>query len=358
MQTSIEDIAMRLEQFETSFFHHETFTRVTKSIALLHKRWKPAPKRKIEANCLMLLGKSGAGKTTILRRYASQFPDEELKHGDIRPIVFVEAPKRATPWQLAAAILRALEPEYSPPASWNTDDLLTKICFLCDEMGVQLLIVDEAHHIVDHRKEAGLEDAAEFVKSLLNRSGAQVILSGLPHLATELPKTDKLKQLRRRTAHKEYLLPYNWSTKDGRTKFRSILNLFESKLGLPEPSKLIEFKTAARIYCATEGEIGFIAKHLRKSLEFALERNLPRIDLGLLGEAFEADEDEPANDYLLDFDAEPVVEESNRSRDDNPYLAGEESFRKLWTAMAQGRLRDTSRKTQHKKTGAPAQKIF
>jgi hypothetical protein len=229
---------------------------------------------------------------------------------------------------------------------------------MCDELGVQLLNIDEAHHIVDHRNEAALEDAAEFVKSLLNRSDAQIVLSGLPRLVTRLPKTDKLKQLRRRTAHKEYLRPYNWSTQDGRMKFRSILNLFEGALGLPEPSKLIELNTAARIYCATEGEIGFVAKHLCKSLKFALERNVPRIDLDLLGEAFEADERDPADDFLLDFDAAPIVEDSNKSRQDNPYLADDKSFRKLWAAMAEARLQDTSRETPHKKTGAPAQKIF
>jgi ABC-type phosphate/phosphonate transport system ATPase subunit len=52
----------------------------------------------------MLLGNSGAGKTTILRRYAAMFPDvKENEHGDVRPIIFVEAPKRTTPRQLAAA---------------------------------------------------------------------------------------------------------------------------------------------------------------------------------------------------------------------------------------------------------------
>ncbi|MGM5022190.1 AAA family ATPase [Tardiphaga sp. 367_B4_N1_1] len=359
MELSVDAIATRLEDFETIFFRHETFERATKSIALLHKRWKPPKSRKTEAHCLMLLGNSGAGKTTILRRYAARFPDvTENEHGDIRPIVFVEAPKRTTPRQLAAAILSALSPGYKPPARWNTDDLVSEICFQCDEMGVQLIIIDEAHHIVDHRKDDGLEDAAEFVKSLLNRSGAQLVLSGLPRLATKLPKTKTLKQLRRRMDHKEYLKPYNWSSKTGRTQFRTLLALFEGALGLPQPSNLVEFRTAARIYCATEGEIGFVAKHLRKSLQFALERSLSHIDLKLLGEAFDADEDEPADDHLLEFDAAPIVEEPRTSVDDNPYWADEKPFRKLWADMAQGRLRDSSRETGHKKTGTPPQKVF
>jgi hypothetical protein len=84
----------------------------------------------------MLLGNSGAGKTTILRRYAAMFPDvKENEHGDVRPIIFVEAPTRTTPRQLAAAILNALSPGYKPPASWNTDQLLSQICFQCGEMG-------------------------------------------------------------------------------------------------------------------------------------------------------------------------------------------------------------------------------
>jgi hypothetical protein len=99
----------------------------------------------------------------------------------------------ATGGKVAAAILGALSPGYKPPSSWNTEQCVERICFQCDEMGVQLIIIDEAHHIVDHRKEDGLEDAAEFVKSLLNRSGAQLVLSGLPRLATALPKTKTLR---------------------------------------------------------------------------------------------------------------------------------------------------------------------
>jgi len=264
----------------------------------------------------------------------------------------------ATGGKVAAAILGALSPGYKPPSSWNTEQCVERICFQCDEMGVQLIIIDEAHHIVDHRKEDGLEDAAEFVKSLLNRSGAQLVLSGLPRLATALPKTKTLRQLRRRIEHREHLKPYNWSSKSGRTQFRALLNLFEGALGLPEPSNLIKFRTAARIYCATQGEIGFIAKHLRKALQFALERNLSHLDLKLLGEAFNVDEDEPSDDNLLEFDAAPFDESPSISVDDNPYLADEESFRKLWADIAAGRLRDASRQTRHKKTGTPSQKVF
>lgn len=93
-------------------------------------------------------------------------------------------------------------------------------------------------------------------------------------------------------------------------------------------------------------------------MQFALQRNLTRIDLDLLGEAFEAGTNDPVDDFLLDFDADPIVEELNKNRQDNPYLADEQSFRKLWAAMADGRLQDSSRETRHKKTGTPAQKIF
>jgi hypothetical protein len=31
----------RVEQFETAFFHHDMFERATRSVALLHRRWRP-----------------------------------------------------------------------------------------------------------------------------------------------------------------------------------------------------------------------------------------------------------------------------------------------------------------------------
>ena len=369
-------ISDQVKAFEHAVVPHDLFRKGRRSIEALRSRWRPKGVKPLKARALLVLGEPGAGKSFLLESLVEENPTRRTPEVDIRHVVFVEAPKRTTPRQLAAAIFSALEPGYRLRDAWNTARILYEIRMLCEEMQVQLLLIDEAHHLVDHKNADDVEDAAEFLKQLLNLCSAQIVLAGLPQLGS-LPETRKLRQLRRRFRPPLHLDPYNWSDRTGRKNYLGVLAFFERHLGLPEKSALTEFDLAARIYCATGGHIGIISGQLSLALEQALGDGHRRIDARLLGRVYHDLILRKGRDELLDFDepfigegdaeqagrravgpGDQAVDDLHLAADDNPYLAQGEAFRSLWRKMAGDRLADRSRVTGHKTSAPPPPNAF
>ncbi len=351
------EIDDRIFRFENDIFKHEQLNAAKKAIGTLHRRWRPKHRGQNKARALLLLGEARSGKSTVLESYRDANPPRITEDGVIRPVILVEAPKRPTPRQLVGLIFHALKPGYRIPRGWNTEDIIHEISMLAEEMQVAVILIDEAHHIVEHKSTEALEDAAEFIKSLLNKLPTQIVLAGLPHLGN-IPKTVKLEQYAHRFVPPVRLAPYNWSTAPGRKRFKAILGMFEKQLGLPEPSHLMADAFAVRVYCATGGHIGVISKQLSEALRVALTDGRASIDAAFMGKiykSFVAGDDEGT---LLDFDA-PLIEGGPDLPDDkNPYLAEGEAFRGLWREMAGARLGDSSKRTNHRTKPASAPTIF
>ncbi|MEE8627068.1 MULTISPECIES: TniB family NTP-binding protein [Methylobacterium] len=316
--------------FETRTVPHQALLDGKAEIANLQARYRPERRRRLKARALVIAGPSGAGKSTILESYAEDHPHlTDGPDGDVRRVILVEAPKRPTQRSFVAAIMRALGSKARD--TWNTDEIIAKIGWLCDELKVELILIDEAHHLCEHISQDNEEDVSEFLKSLLNRLGTQIVLAGLPSLLhlRDYP------QLRRRMQPPVVLHPYSWSSIEGRAAFMAMLGLFEAQLGLPEPSFLFEHETAKRLYCATGGYPGLVSKTLSEALSVALERKARRIDLTLLGQVWERFEPAGAPQLSVDPDARPVpARELARGTARNPYLAGKDAFLKLWVRMA------------------------
>lgn len=317
--------------FETWIIPHDTLTQAKLAISRLHARYRPKGKRRLKARALIIAGPSGSGKTTIVESYASDYPQvTDGPDGDVRRVVVVECPSKPTQRSFVATIMRGLG--YNARDTWNTDEIIAKIGFLCDALKTELIIIDEAHHVTDHVKQENEEEVSEFLKSLLNRINTQVVLVGMPAL-THLRDYP---QLRRRISPPVLLEPYRWDTIEGRASFGAMLALFEGSLALPEPSLLWETDAAMRIYCATGGHPGLVAGILSHALTLAEERKLRRLDLKLLAEVWRAFN--PMKPPKLDVDpfAQPkpqikLVADATK----NPFEAKRSDFLKLWARMVE-----------------------
>lgn len=356
--------------FESLVIPHPNHIRAKAAIASLHARFRPPGTRPLKARALLIVGNSGAGKTTALESYHRDYPDltlddrgtlrsepalaARMQDGDIRRIIYVEAPKRTTQRALAAAMLGKFG--YKTREHWNTSDIIDKICFYSGEMGTEMIFIDEGHHMVSEKNEDATEDNSEFIKSILNRAKTQIVIAGLPKLL--MLRTHE--QVRRRIQPSLLLLPYNWSTRQGRISYCAILMMFENAMGLPKPSMLSHHDKARRLYVATGGEPGITSKFLSEALSRAVARHLESICLELLGEVYEAFSAEYREEMLLDFDA--ILDESAMtaivgagSREKNPFLCSEAQLKELWALsraeQEKAEIQDCSRRTKLRGTG-------
>ena len=347
----------RIVAFETSIIPHKALENAEGAIRKLQSRYRPPGQRQLKARALLLVGESGSGKSTVLESYFEHnkpktLAEAETEDGDIRPVVMVEVPQRPGRRQFVAAIMGELG--YKVKDDWDTSEIIRKISYYCRELQVQVLLIDEAHHIVEGKKQDAEEDISEFIKSLLNQCRVQIVLSGLPSLL----KLREYKQLKRRLQAPVQLRPYNWSTLEGRIEFLAVLAQFEEQAALPMSSNLADHEVAKRIYCATGGHIGLVSKYLSEALERAIDQGKEVLDLELLAEVYAAfeDQDEDNDELLDDFDAKPRTKKSQKKRTaGNPFLATNAELKVLWMAMKDKRdemvkaaKRRNSRETQFK----------
>jgi type II secretory pathway predicted ATPase ExeA len=321
----------QIADFETNVIEHEALLTAKLSIDELRSRFRRKGLRQLKARMLIAAGPAGSGKSTLLEHYAEALPDiKGGPDGDIRPVVLVETPEHPTRRAFVAAIMAALG--YKARDAWDTNAIIERIAWLCDQLQVQLLLIDEAHHIVLAKTKEGEEHIAEFLKGLLNRIKTQIVLCGLPVLL----QLREYEQLNRRSEPPVLLHPYSWATVEGRARFLAMLGLFEMQMSLPEPSLLFGMDFARAIYCSTGGYPGLVSKDLSHGLVVARRVNSRRLDRDILAEAWGEFNDIGPVPLSLDPYAAPVPEETLRIQSKiNPYKATGADFDEAWKRMVE-----------------------
>lgn len=342
----LEEIAP-IVSLETAVMPHPSHVEAKAAIARLHSRFQPAGSRPLKARALLIVGGTGAGKTTALEDYHRGYPDCSLENAikstaivsdaalhdaDERRIIYVEAAKGTTQRALVAALLGAFG--YRASDHWNTSDIITKIEFYAEQMHTEMIFIDEGHHLVSSTNPEQTEDVAEFIKSLLNRTKRQIVIAGSPALL----QITRYQQLHRRLQPSVILTPYHWGTRTGRLNFLLILRTFEKLLELPAPSGLAEHDFARRIYVATCGEIGIVSKYLSEALSRVRAGNLRSIDKELMAEVHDSWHRIYAPEQILDFDTilddADLIEKASASRViDNPFLCDDGQLKVLWDKL-------------------------
>jgi hypothetical protein len=338
--TAAESIA----RFEGMIVEHKQFNEARAAIAALRTRSQTTWKKRPKARALLVMGFSGSGKSTILEKYCDDMEAETIMggvDGDVRPIVYLEMPAKPTRKQVVAAILATLGVPAS--ADWNTDFIITRISELFRKLKVEMVLIDEAHHINSAKSAHVEEEVSEFLKSLLNRSGAQFVLFGLPSLMTLAAHL----QLKRRLQPPIFLTPYRWDLKEDQFQFRGVVRHLENAMAPLEPFGLFKVENAVRLYCATGGHVGLVSKYLSEAFRRALAGNLKTVDLKLLAQVH-ADFENPGTSIEMsdDWAAPPTDKREGLDPAMNPFLADNDQFSKLWKAMKEVRKEMSKAATQ------------
>lgn len=267
----------RKARVERIFIQSPRFMRVKNMIARCHQQSKISA----EPECLLITGWQGAGKTTLYKSYAEDFPRRIGDEGAQIPVLATTIPVPATVKSLATHLLNAMG---DPKAENGTSTSQTlRLLGLAEDCGVELIILDEFQHFIDRNSNSILEEAADWLKNLINNSGKPVVLLGMPYSDIILRANA---QLERRFTTRVSLEPFGWEEKAKRDEFKTFLSHLDAKLPLPARSNLSLHETAFRLYCATNGYVGYLMKLIRGAAHLAIDRSCARIDLELLAEAY------------------------------------------------------------------------
>ncbi|GLR84058.1 ATP-binding protein [Bradyrhizobium iriomotense] len=140
----------------------------------------------IEGNCLVLHGRSGAGKTHIIKRLVAD-PDlqpQETEEGKYRPLLKIVAPAPCTLKTLGLRILHRLG--YRPKKSLRENEVWDRVEANMRAQGVAILVIDEMHNVLAGRNAVERHKIAMTLKSLMvsEENPVQLILAGLDSLKT------------------------------------------------------------------------------------------------------------------------------------------------------------------------------
>ncbi len=271
----------RLARIERIRITYPRWQRIIDEIGRCHEMFGLAA----EPQCLLLVGPTGAGKSTLVASYAQRHPPvvSELDSG--RPVVHATIPTPATIKALAATLLAALG---DPRAAYGTVGSMTyRLTQFFRDCGVELLILDEVQHFRDRDSRKVLENASNWLKTLIKETGVACVLVGLQGEAEEVVRLNR--QLARLFGDAHVLLPFAWDEHQPETvqEFRTFLGLLDGMLPLPEPSALAERDRARRLYLASEGIVAYLMELVRRATYLAVVQGRDRLDEALLAVAFD-----------------------------------------------------------------------
>jgi len=262
----------------------------------------------IEAQCMMLGGATGAGKSTILFTYVNDNPRYELSMRREIPVLLVEVPAIATPKALASKMLEVLgDPASEKGTLWAMGKRLIHLLLSCK---VELVILDDFHHLIDRMKDKILFDAAEWLKTLIKETNIPFLVVGIAGRVEKILATNA--QLSRMFAVRKTLRPFAFDVQKPETvkEFSRFIESFTSETNFPFDGGLSRLELLHRLHYATDGHVANITNLLKEAMKSAEKRGLATFDLRSLSEAFQKrlralmseQADNPLNPKLDPFD--------------------------------------------------------
>jgi len=275
------DAAPLLEQAHTLFVFYPRLKELHEEIQRCQRLSKIAG----EPQCIALEGQTGAGKTSLIRHYAAAFPRQATPFGAEIPVFYLETPSPATVKTMASVMLEQLG---DPAAHMGTigpiNSRLIKLLLACR---VELVILDDFHHLIDTETNRVLAKVSDWLKVLIKETGIPFLVVGVEGKVERILQANA--QLSRLFAARETLLPFDWQPEQLATiqAFSLFVSTVEKAIGKPLTTEVPRVEMLYRIYYGTDGIVGNVMNLMRYAVMLAEDYNLPVLDLGLLSRAFE-----------------------------------------------------------------------
>lgn len=237
-----------------------------------------------EPHCIALEGPTGAGKTTMLRRYTQAYPPREDARGTDVPILYVTTPSPITVKGMVSTMLEYLgDPAAHRGAQSDLDSRLVHLLAACK---VELVIVDDFHNLTLAQTPWVLASVSDWLKATIKKTGVPFLVVGIEGKVSSILQANP--ELSRLFAVRETLYPFSWDAKNQHTikEFATFMGHAEGATGMALTKALPRVELLHRLHYATDGVVANIMNLLRYAQVIALERDASTIELKDLAGAF------------------------------------------------------------------------
>lgn len=290
----------RLAEMRSHFFNYSKLEQIQVALEALLEMGNLTPQRGTPARCLLLTGMPGVGKSTLLDRYRYRNLPYELDNRTIVPVLVVGLHRACTPKMLAEQMLRAMGVPEGLCSKGTEATLTDRVRHHLVEQRVQVVVLDEFQHLLDHRSKAGVSRVADYIKTLLNLGVASFVLSGVPD--AEAIYTENLQLMRRSLGH-FVIEPMDQQNGQDMADYRAIMAHLQALLPVPVTVDLTHKKMRHRMLDFSDGTIGRTVDFIHALGTRAISRNLDRIDYALISRtAYEMRDATKGKDWVNPFD--------------------------------------------------------
>lgn len=275
LKTSVQE---QLKHVNRLLVLHPRFREAVALLDHCHKSSRYAS----EPVCGAILGTSGVGKTSVVDHYRKSHPAEETETATRQPVLKVTLQPDARPKGIASDLLLALgDPAWSRGTVQTLTNRAVKLLHHC---GVELIVMDEFHHLFDIDRARVMTKASQWLKVLIVNTKIPVVVCGMPEAEHVLSAEHTERRFKQRLT----LRCFTWRTTAGRREFCSMLKKLDASLPLAKESRLAETDLAGRFFLATRGVPDYLMTLVRSATEEALSQGNERVELADLARVYEA----------------------------------------------------------------------
>lgn len=213
------------------------------------------------ATCMMIIGDTGVGKSTLVREYANANQATRLETEDgfstHTPVLLVSLKGQSQSLGAAQTILKKLLRVQSTAGRLSniTDRIETQM----QRQGVELLILDEFQHLAEAGAEKTRSQTADWIKGLAKETRVPIVLVGVPSLAEVIAANTQLASI---TPLRRALGDFNYNTPKGRKSLEAFLSEMDSLFPFNEKAGFDKPWFAEKLYQASGGNPRFLCRLL------------------------------------------------------------------------------------------------
>lgn len=232
---------------------------------------------------LKVLGPSGAGKSTLLQDYEARHLRYDEADRTIVPVLYAKVPPTPTIANVAAAALRAMGCPFWKKG--DADDRTEHLLKLLRECRTELVLMDEAQHLIDRGRAKTHEKVADWIKMTSDDSKIPWVLAGLPR--THLLDTVN-DQFARRFGGEVLLDGLNPHDDESVRIIGGIIAAQMAEFNVVIQPSVNATDLARRVAFASDGIIGYMTKLLVEVARIQRREKLSYCDFDVFARAFRA----------------------------------------------------------------------